>query len=253
MRYKVNRILQSLFVILGITIPVSVAATNLVLGLIIFLWILEGNIRLKIKSMFSEKWIIFLFIFFCWNILAMFWGENHNNSAWIFQRLALLILFPVLITVNFKKSIIKKSIVVLLATLVFISVIAILQDLSYIKHLSKYFSFINSVCLLKILNNPPHKRVESKNINLSKTKAPYYLYNIGNNKPISLEVFISAIENAVGRKAKKNYLPMQPGDVKKTFADISKLNDLYKYQPKTDIFQGIEKFVDWYKEYNSVN
>ena len=144
MRYKANSILQSLFVLLGITIPVSVAATNIVLALIIFLWIFEGNIRFKIKSMFSEKWIIFLFIFFCWNILGMLWGENHNNSAWIFQRLALLILLPVLITVNFKKSTIKNSIVVLLSTLVCVSVIAILQDLNYIKHLSEYFSFINS-------------------------------------------------------------------------------------------------------------
>ena len=94
--------------------------------------------------MFSEKWIIFLVIFFCWNILGMFWGENHNNSAWIFQRLALLILFPVLITVNFKKRTIKNSIIVLLSTLVCVSVIAILQDLNYVKHLSEYFSFINS-------------------------------------------------------------------------------------------------------------
>ena len=144
MRYKANSILQSLFVLLGITIPVSVAATNIVLALIIFLWIFEGNIRFKIKSMFSKKWIIFLFIFFCWNILGMLWGENHNNSAWIFQRLALLILLPVLITVNFKKSTIKTSIVVLLSTLVCVSIIAILQDLNYIKHLSEYFSFINS-------------------------------------------------------------------------------------------------------------
>tara|TARA_Y100001954_G_C15753725_1_gene575134 strand:- start:176 stop:1351 length:1176 start_codon:yes stop_codon:yes gene_type:complete len=144
MRYKANSILQSLFVLLGITIPVSVAATNIVLGLIIFLWIFEGNIRFKINSMFSKKWIIFLFIFFCWNILGMLWGENHNNSAWIFQRLALLILLPVLITVNFKKSTIKNSIVVLLSTLVCVSVIAILQDLNYINHLSEYFSFINS-------------------------------------------------------------------------------------------------------------
>ena len=74
----------------------------------------------------------------------MFWGENHNNSEWIFQRLALLILFPIFITVNFKKSIIKKSIIALLTTLVCISVIAILQDLNYIKHLSEYFTFINS-------------------------------------------------------------------------------------------------------------
>lgn len=144
MRYKVNSILQSLFVLLAITIPVSVAVTNVVLGLIIFLWLLEGNIRFKIKSMFSEKWIIFLFIFFSWNILALFWGENHNNSEWIFQRLALLILFPIFITVNFKKSTIRKSIIALLTTLVCISVIAILHDINYIKHPSEYFTFINS-------------------------------------------------------------------------------------------------------------
>jgi len=144
MRLKANSILQSLFILLGITIPVSVAATNILLGLIICLWLFDGNIKTKIKSMFSEKWIIFLFVFFSWNILGVLWCENHNNSEWIFQRLALLILFPIFITVNFKKSTIRKSIIALLTTLVCISVIAILHDINYIKHPSEYFSFINS-------------------------------------------------------------------------------------------------------------
>tara|TARA_B100000900_G_scaffold109025_1_gene90939 strand:+ start:3045 stop:4235 length:1191 start_codon:yes stop_codon:yes gene_type:complete len=144
MRAKANNLLQSLFILLGITIPVSVFATNILLGLIICLWLFEGNIRFKIKSIFSEKWIVFLFVFFCWNILGMIWGDNHNSSVWIFQRLALLLLFPILITVNFSKKVIKKSIIVLLTTLACVSFIAILQDLNYIKHISKYVSFVNS-------------------------------------------------------------------------------------------------------------
>ena len=144
MRLKANSILQSVFILLGITFHVSVAATNILLGFIICLWLFDGNIKTKIKSMFSEKWIIFLFIFFSWNILGVLWCENHNNSEWIFQRLALLILFPIFITVNFKKSTIRKSIIALLTTLVCISVIAILHDINYIKHPSEYFTFINS-------------------------------------------------------------------------------------------------------------
>ena len=146
MRNKANNLLQSLFILLGVTIPVSVFATNILLGLIIFLWLFEGNIRFKIKSIFSEKWIVFLFVFFCWNILGMIWGNNHNSSAWIFQRLALLLLFPVLITVNFNKKVIKKSIIVLLTTLACISFIAILQELNYLgKHIcsSYYLYFTN--------------------------------------------------------------------------------------------------------------
>lgn len=81
------------------------------------------------------------------------------------------------------------------------------------------------------------------------SKAPYQLFNIGNGNPVPLLDFIAAIEDALGMKAKKNLLPMQPGDVPKTFADVSHLKNVTQYAPKTDIRVGVQKFVDWYKRY----
>ena len=77
----------------------------------------------------------------------------------------------------------------------------------------------------------------------------YKIYNIGNNKTESLKKFITTIETAMGKKAVKEMLPMQPGDVPKTFADIHPLKQDYNYSPKTDIKIGLEKFIKWYKNY----
>ena len=77
---------------------------------------------------------------------------------------------------------------------------------------------------------------------------PYYaLYNIGNNQPVALEDFISAIENAAGVKASKNYLPMQAGDVLQTYADVSQLNHLVGFKPETPLVTGMQKFVSWFQ------
>jgi len=79
--------------------------------------------------------------------------------------------------------------------------------------------------------------------------APYRLYNIGNNNPVELMDFIAAIEKALGKTAEKVFLPLQPGDVPATYADIDALADAVGYRPKTNIEDGIAKFVDWYREY----
>lgn len=81
------------------------------------------------------------------------------------------------------------------------------------------------------------------------SKAPYRIYNIGNNNPVELNQFIAAIENALGRKAEKNFMDMQPGDVPATYADVQALVDAVGFQPKTSIETGIQRFVDWYREY----
>lgn len=81
--------------------------------------------------------------------------------------------------------------------------------------------------------------------------APYKIYNIGNNQPVTLRRFITAIENACGKKAVENQMPMQPGDVPVTYADIS---DLYKdvgFAPSTTIEDGVNHFVAWYKEFTN--
>ena len=100
-----------------------------------------------------------------------------------------------------------------------------------------------------ILNSS--KVAESDNLKLkpSISSAPYRIFNLGNNQPVTLENFINAIEASAGKKAIKEYLPMQPGDVKKTFANIDKAGESLGFVPTTSIEEGVKKFVDWYIEY----
>ena len=81
----------------------------------------------------------------------------------------------------------------------------------------------------------------------------YEIFNLGNNQTRKLSEFIDCIEKETGKKAEKNMMPMQPGDVPKTFADISKAKELLGYDPKTPIEVGIKKFVDWYKKYHKID
>ena len=79
--------------------------------------------------------------------------------------------------------------------------------------------------------------------------APYRVYNIGNHTPVELDHFIAAIENALGKKAVRNYLPMQPGDVAATSADVEDLRRDVGFAPATPIETGIARFIAWYREY----
>jgi UDP-glucuronate 4-epimerase len=81
------------------------------------------------------------------------------------------------------------------------------------------------------------------------SKAPYRLYNIGNNQPVELGRYIECIERSLGRKAQKNLLPLQPGDVPDTFADIDDLVRDVGYRPATPVEVGVERFVRWYVDY----
>lgn len=83
----------------------------------------------------------------------------------------------------------------------------------------------------------------------SSSFAPYRIFNIGNNKPVSLLRFIEILEDELGIKANKKFLPLQPGDVIATYADTSLLNDWINFAPKVSIEQGVQKFVKWFKNY----
>lgn len=83
--------------------------------------------------------------------------------------------------------------------------------------------------------------------------APYRLYNIGNHKPVELLHFIEVLEEKLGRKAEKIFLPLQPGDVPETFADVEDLMRDTGFQPRTTIEYGIEQFVHWYKDFYRIN
>lgn len=84
-------------------------------------------------------------------------------------------------------------------------------------------------------------------------KKLYRIFNIGGGRPISLSGFIRAIEKSCGKKALKNHLPMQPGDVISTFADISNLAELSDYNPAFSVEEGVQRFYDWYKNYSEIS
>ena len=82
--------------------------------------------------------------------------------------------------------------------------------------------------------------------------APYRVYNIGNSSPVELMDYISALEEALGMEAKKNMMPIQPGDVLDTSADTQPLYDLVGFKPQTSVKGGVKNFVEWYKDYYQI-
>ena len=84
------------------------------------------------------------------------------------------------------------------------------------------------------------------------SKGPYRLYNIGNNQPVELMHYIEVLENCLGKKAEKNLLPLQPGDVPATYADVSDLVRDVGYKPDMSVEQGIANFVEWYRDFYQV-
>ncbi len=115
------------------------------------------------------------------------------------------------------------------------------------------FTYIDDIVegVVRVMKNIPKADPDwqSDNPNPSSSCVPYKLYNIGNNQPVALMAFVDAIEKAIGKKAIKEYLPLQAGDVPATYADV---NDLIKdtgFKPSTSIEEGINNFVKWYKDY----
>ncbi len=107
-------------------------------------------------------------------------------------------------------------------------------------NLSRDFTYVDDI--VKSISKVLIKPSENEQI-------PMNLFNIGKNKPEKLVDFIEEIEYSTKLKATKVYLPMQPGDVEKTYADVKSLNEYIDYAPKTSINEGIQKFVNWYKNY----
>ncbi|NNV55526.1 NAD-dependent epimerase [Limnovirga soli] len=123
-------------------------------------------------------------------------------------------------------------------------------------NMKRDFTFIDDIVegVLRVLHNAPGRNDSwSKNgSDISSSSAPYKIYNIGNNAPVKLMDFISAIETQLGREAVKEFMPLQPGDVTSTYADVSDLVKDTGYKPATSIETGVEKFIKWYKEYHKI-
>ncbi|MFY0642996.1 MAG: NAD-dependent epimerase [Bacteroidia bacterium] len=84
------------------------------------------------------------------------------------------------------------------------------------------------------------------------SSAPYAIYNIGNNSPVGLMDYIKAVEDSLGMEAKKNYMGMQAGDVRETYANVDDLYEMIDFKPSTSVKEGVGKFIDWYKEYYNI-
>ena len=114
------------------------------------------------------------------------------------------------------------------------------------------FTYVDDIVegVFKIHSTPPiSKNKDQSQIEGDESNSPYRIVNIGNNNPTKLMDYISAIEVATGKSAKLNLLPLQPGDVTDTYADVEKLIKEFDYKPSTDVIEGVKNFVDWYKSF----
>jgi len=119
------------------------------------------------------------------------------------------------------------------------------------------FTYVDDIIegIVRLIPKPPKPNPEwdSNNPDPGTSSAPYKVYNIGNNSPVQLSRFIEVIEEKLGKKAIKKYLPMQPGDVPATYADVDDLMRDVGFKPATSIEDGIGRFVEWFKDYYGYN
>ena len=124
-------------------------------------------------------------------------------------------------------------------------------------NMSRDFTYINDIVesLIRLLNKIPNgeKNFDKNKPDPSSSWAPHKIFNIGNSSPTPLMSFINAIENSLNKKAKKIYLPMQPGDVPATSADTSLLEKWIDFKPNTPVEKGVMNFINWYKNYYKIS
>jgi len=123
-------------------------------------------------------------------------------------------------------------------------------------NMQRDFTYVDDIVegIVRVMHHVPQSNNDWKqsNSDVSASSAPYKIYNIGNNAPVKLTKFIEAIENELGKKAIKELLPLQPGDVPATYADVSDLVRDVGYKPNTSVEEGVKNFINWYKKYYNI-
>ena len=123
------------------------------------------------------------------------------------------------------------------------------------KH-TRDFTYIDDIVkgVTKTLDTPATINVDWKSDlpDPASSKAPWRIYNIGNSKPVQLMSYIDALEKALGKKAKINLLPLQPGDVPDTYANVDSLKEKFNFKPSTSVIDGVASFIKWYKDYYKI-
>jgi UDP-glucuronate 4-epimerase len=130
-----------------------------------------------------------------------------------------------------------------------------IQVFNFGKH-RRDFTYIDDIVegIVRVLDRvaTPNPEWNGNDPDPGTSRAPWRVYNIGNNKPVELTDYIAAIEKALGKKAQMEFLPLQPGDVPDTFAEVNDLVEQLQYRPSTSVEDGIARFVAWYREYFKV-
>ncbi|NTU93636.1 MAG: NAD-dependent epimerase [Chlorobiaceae bacterium] len=123
-------------------------------------------------------------------------------------------------------------------------------------NMQRDFTYIDDIVegVVRVIDNPAQRNPEwsGTSPDPGSSSAPYRVYNIGNNQPVRLMEFITAIENALGMTIEKNLMPIQPGDVPSTYADVSDLVRDMGYKPATPVQEGVNRFIAWYREFFNV-
>jgi UDP-glucuronate 4-epimerase len=117
------------------------------------------------------------------------------------------------------------------------------------------FTYIDDIAegVIRVLDRPPQANpaFDKQTPDPATSWAPYRIFNIGNHVSVELMAYIDALEQALGKKAVKNFLPMQDGDVPATYADTSELQRVTGFSPRTSVTEGVRRFVEWYRSYHS--
>jgi len=123
---------------------------------------------------------------------------------------------------------------------------------NYGKH-RRDFTYVDDIVegVIRVLDRsaPPNPNWNSDKPDPGTSTAPWRVYNIGNNQPVELMDYIGALEKALGKKAEMNLLPLQPGDVPDTYANVDDLVEQFDYKPSTSVDEGVARFIDWYRQY----
>jgi UDP-glucuronate 4-epimerase len=123
-------------------------------------------------------------------------------------------------------------------------------------HHTRDFTYIDDIVegVIRTLDHvaTPDPDYDALRPNPGTSSAPYRLYNIGNSNPVQLFRYIEVLEQCLGRKAEQNLLPLQPGDVPDTSAEVTELMTDTGYKPDTSVEEGVKRFVEWYREYYGV-
>jgi UDP-glucuronate 4-epimerase len=117
------------------------------------------------------------------------------------------------------------------------------------------FTYIDDIAegVIRVLDRPAQANpdFDKQTPDPATSWAPYRVFNIGNNQPVELMAYIEALELALGKTAKKNFLPLQDGDVPATYADTSELKHVTGFSPAMPVTEGVRRFVEWYRSYHS--